>query len=47
VDLVPEQYIKVERTPRLAEIGKALDAGIEVPGAVRSNPEAQLTIRRG
>jgi hypothetical protein len=47
VELLPEQYIKVERTARLAEIGKALDAGIDVPGAVRSNPESQLTIRRG
>ena len=47
VDLVPEEFVKVERIPRLAEIGKALDAGIEVPGAVRSNPESQLTLRRG
>jgi hypothetical protein len=47
VELIPGQYVKVERTPRLAEIGKALDAEIEVPGAVRSNPESQLTLRRG
>jgi hypothetical protein len=47
LELLPEQYVKVERTPRLLEISKALDAGIDVPGAVRSNPESQLTIRRG
>lgn len=41
-----DEWVKIERTPKLAEIGKALDAGQEVENAVRSNPEPQITIRR-
>jgi hypothetical protein len=41
-----DEYVKIERTPKLAEIGTALDDDVEVEGAVRGNPEPQLTIRR-
>jgi hypothetical protein len=41
-----DEYVKIERIPVLTEIGRALDAGIEVENAVRSNPEPQITIRR-
>ncbi len=34
---LPDEYVKVERTPMKAEIKKALDAKIEVPGATISN----------
>ena len=47
VNLLPDEFVKIERTAKLAEIGKAMDDGVEVLGAVRANAETQLTIRRG
>jgi Siphovirus Gp157 len=41
-----DEFVKIERAPSLTEIGRALDAGIEVENAVRSNPEPNVTIRR-
>lgn len=43
---VPDSFCKIERRPLLREIGEALDRGDDVPGAVRGNPQAVLTIRR-
>lgn len=45
-DDLPEEFVKTTRTPMKREIGEALDAGADVPGAVRGNPQPQLTIRR-
>lgn len=44
--LLEERFVKVTRTPRKQEIGEALDAGEDVAGAVRGNPEPGLLIRR-
>lgn len=45
LNALPERFVKVERSAKLADIGKAMDAGEEVPGAVRSNGEPVLEIR--
>lgn len=42
---VPERFLKIETTPRLSDIAKALEAGEQVPGAVLSNGEAVLEIK--
>jgi Siphovirus Gp157 len=41
-----DEFVKIERAPSLTEIGRAMDAGVEVENAVRSNPEPTVTIRR-
>lgn len=43
--LLPEQFVKVERTPMKAEISKAIKDGQTVEGASLSNGEATLAIR--
>jgi hypothetical protein len=42
---LPEQFVKVERTPKKSEIAKALKDGVAVPGASLSNAEPSLTVR--
>jgi hypothetical protein len=42
---LPEQFIKVERTPKKADITKALLAGEDIPGASLSNAAPHLTVR--
>lgn len=43
--LLPEEYVKVERTPKKSEIAKAIKDGSEVAGASLSNAEPVLSIR--
>lgn len=43
--LLPEQFVKVERTPKKKEIGDALKKGEAVEGALLSNSESTLAIR--
>ena len=42
---IPEQFVKVTRAPMKAEIGKALKAGQEVPGATLANGMPTLAIK--
>jgi hypothetical protein len=42
---IPESYIKIERSPKRAEIKEALKNGTTVPGAMLSNGAPSLSIR--
>lgn len=42
--LVPDRFCKIERTPRKATIGEALDRGEVVPGATKTNGTVYLRI---
>jgi hypothetical protein len=42
---LPDEFVKVQRSPNRTAIGKALDEGREVVGAVRSNGNVVLSIR--
>jgi hypothetical protein len=44
-DALPEQFVKVTRAPMKAEIGKALKAGQDVPGATIGNGIPTLAIK--
>jgi len=45
-DLVPDEFVKYERTVQLTPIKEAIAAGKEVPGAVMSNGGTVLRIRK-
>jgi hypothetical protein len=45
-ELVPDWLCKIERTPKLAEIGVELKAGREVEGAEKTNGSVYLRISR-
>jgi len=45
-DLVPDEYVRIERHIQLTPIRAAIEAGAEVPGAVLSNPAPVLRIRK-
>ncbi len=45
-DELPAEFVKTVKTPMKREIGEALDAGTEVPGAVRGNSMPTLILRR-
>jgi hypothetical protein len=45
--LLPDQYVKIERTPKKSEIKDALKAGKQVPGAELTNGAPSLSIRMG
>lgn len=44
--VLPEEFVKVTRTPKLKEIGDAVKAGREVPGTAPRNPRPFLSVRR-
>lgn len=44
-EALPDELVKIERTPKKADIIKALMAGASVPGAELSNNPPHLTIR--
>ena len=43
---LPRKFYVTERKPVMAEIGKALAAGENVPGATLANPQPHLTVRK-
>jgi hypothetical protein len=44
--LVPDEFVRIERHIMLTPIHEAIDAGRQVPGAVLSNPAPVLRIRK-
>lgn len=44
---LPDEYVKIERSPRKSEIAAALKAGVDVPGARLGEPDEGLTVRAG
>lgn len=45
-DAIPDTFCKIERTPLKAIIAQELARGINVPGAILSNPVPFLSVRR-
>jgi len=45
-DLVPDEFVRIERHVQLTPIKEAIEAGREVPGAVMSNGSTVLRIRK-
>jgi len=45
-DLVPDEFVRIERHIQLTPIHEAIDAGRKVPGAVLSNPAPVLRMVR-
>jgi hypothetical protein len=45
-ELVPDEYVRIERHIQWTPIRAAIEAGAEVPGAVLSNPGPVLRIRK-
>ncbi len=44
-EALPDEFLKIECSPKKAEITKALQEGRHVPGAVLSNGSSHLTVR--
>jgi hypothetical protein len=43
---VPDEFVRITRTPSKTDIAKAMMEGREVPGVTLGNPETHLTIHR-
>lgn len=46
IDAVPEEFVKVEKSPRMREINAIIKSGGEVPGTAPRNPTPYLAVHR-